>query len=74
MRKKSGTPLEDLAAAEQAQLEMRGEAVEMTGGEEEENRPEEVEGSAAVDSQEEETFLKKAQPNGEPSSNPETSL
>lgn len=86
MRKKSATPPEDLAAVEQAKLETRGEAMEMTGDEEEEEekgvtnraeeelRGEEVEDVDAVDSQEAENFLKKPQPNGEASSNPETSL
>lgn len=87
MRKKSATSLEDLAAVEQAKLEMRSEEMEMTreeGDEEEERgaqdveeeeiKGEEVEGFAAVDSQEEEKFLKNPQPNGEASSNPETCL
>lgn len=43
---------------------------EVKGGE----RREEVEEFAAVDSQEEEKFLKNPQPNGEASSNPETCL
>lgn len=84
IRKKPGTPPEDLAAAEQAKLEMRGEAVEVTGEEEEEKgaknrveeelKGEEVGDLEAVDSQEKEKFLKNPQPNGEASSNPETSL
>lgn len=91
MRKKSATPPEDLPAAEQAKLEMRGEEVEMTQGEGEgeeekeakdvvkeevkgEERRGEVEEFAAVDSQEEEKFLKNPQPNGEASCNPDTRL
>lgn len=87
MRKKSLTPLEDPAA----KIEMRGEAVEMTpeDGEEEDDKGakdvvmEEVKGGerieegeevAAVDSQEEEEFLKKPQLNGEASSNSKTRL
>lgn len=86
-RKKSQTPLEDPAA----KIEMRGEAVEMTpeDGEEEDDKKakdvvmEEVKGGerieegeevAAVDSQEEEEFLKKPQLNGEASSNSKTRL
>lgn len=90
MRKKPATPLEDLAAPEHARLEMRGEEVEMTreeGDEEEEaerakdavkakgdERRGDVDEFMAVESQEEEKFLKKPQPNGEASSNPETPL